>query len=220
MKTNRMVSIVLMASLLFPVPGLAQKAWQKVLGGAVVGAAVVGSLAKKKKNKSADETNAETTETASEADEVSASSRPERVTGLKIVTNHPDLEIKLKRCQVNGKTCVIDFIMTNYGNDTEISLHGTGGLGSGGTYKSTAFDDEGNEYGFAVQATNSGLGLHVKVDILTDVSIKCRIQIEGVASSATVFKRIMLATSCRTLGLNENKPIMFYNVPITREGDE
>ena len=216
MKTNRIVSIVLMASLLFPVSGLAQKAWEKVLGGAVVGAAVIGSLASKnKKDKSADEAQVEAVESASEADDISASSRPERVTGLKIVTNHPDLEIKLKRCQVSGKTCVIDFVMTNYGNDTKISL-----LGSGFTGNSTAFDDEGNEYRFAVQATNSGLDGYVTVDILTDVPIKCRIQIEGVASSASVFKRIKLCTDCSALGLNRDKPIMFYNVPITREGDE
>lgn len=217
MKTNRIVSIVLMASLLFPVSGLAQKAWEKVLGGAVVGAAVIGSLAgKKKKDKSADEVKAEVVETASEADEVSASSRPERVTGLKIVTNHPDLEIKLKRCQVSGKTCVIDFVMTNYGNDTMISL-----FGSSYGRNSTAFDDEGNEYRIAVQATNSSLSSYgVDVDILTDVPIKCRIQIEGVASSATMFKRIMLAAICDALGLDSSKPIMFYNVPITREGDE
>lgn len=217
MKTNRIVSIVLMASLLFPVSGLAQKAWEKVLGGAVVGAAVIGSLAgKKKKDKSADEVKAEVVETASEADEVSASSRPERVTGLKIVTNHPDLEIKLKRCQVSGKTCVIDFVMTNYGNDTKIDLYG-----SSSSDNSTAFDDEGNEYEFAVQATNSGLTYNwINPEILTDVPIKCRIQIEGVASSATMFKRIMLAARCDALGLYSSKPIMFYNVPITREGDE
>lgn len=216
MKTNRIVSIVLMASLLFPVSGLAQKAWEKVLGGAVVGATVISSLASKnKKDKSADEAQVEAVESASEADDISASSRPEQVTGLKIVTNHPDLEIKLKRCQVSGKTCVIDFIMTNYGNDTKIQL-----IGSQWSNESTAFDDEGNEYRFAVQATNSGLGGDVMVDILTDVPIKCRIQIEGVASSASVFKRIKLSTDCRVLGLNQNKPIMFYNVPITREGDE
>ena len=216
MKTNRIVSIVLMASLLFPVSGLAQKAWEKVLGGAVVGATVISSLASKnKKDKSADEAQVEAVESASEADDISASSRPEQVTGLKIVTNHPDLEIKLKRCQVSGKTCVIDFIMTNYGNDTKIQL-----IGSQWSNESTAFDDERNEYRFAVQATNSGLGGDVMVDILTDVPIKCRIQIEGVASSASVFKRIKLSTDCRVLGLNQNKPIMFYNVPITREGDE
>ena len=217
MKTNRIVSIVLMASLLFPVSGLAQKAWEEALGGALVGAAAIGALVgKNKKGKSADEAKAEATETASEADEISVSSRPERVTGLKIVTNHPDLEIKLKRCQVNGKTCVIDFIMTNYGNHTRINF-----WGSNSSDNSTAFDDEGNEYRIAVQATNSSLTYYaVGVDILTDVPIKCRIQIEGVASSATVFKRIKLVALCDALGLERHKPIMFYNVPITREGDE
>ena len=194
MKTNRIVSIVLMASLLFPVSGLAQKTWEKVLGGAVVGATVISSLASKnKKDKSADEAQVEAVESASEADDISASSRPERVTGLKIVTNHPDLEIKLKRCQVSGKTCVIDVVMTNYGNDTKISL-----LGAGFTGNSTAFDDEGNEYRFSVQATNSGLAREfVRVDILTDVPIKCRIQIEGVASSASVFSLFIVIKSDR-----------------------
>ena len=153
---------------------------------------------------------------AQAAERNDGSSVQQRSQGMRVVTNHPDLEIKIKRCQVNGKTCVIDFIMTNYGNDTRINF-----WGSNSSDNSTAFDDEGNEYRIAVQATNSSLTYYaVGVDILTDVPIKCRIQIEGVASSATVFKRIKLVALCDALGLERHKPIMFYNVPITREGDE
>ena len=50
---------------------------------------------------------------AQAAERNDGSSVQQRSQGMRVVTNHPDLEIKLKRCQVNGKTCVIDFIMTN-----------------------------------------------------------------------------------------------------------
>ena len=36
---------------------------------------------------------------------------------LKIVTNHPDFNIKVKRCAASGKTLVIDLIATNTGSE-------------------------------------------------------------------------------------------------------
>ena len=35
---------------------------------------------------------------------------------LKIVTNHPDFSIKVKRCAASGKTVVLDLILNNEGN--------------------------------------------------------------------------------------------------------
>lgn len=215
MKTNRLLSMMLAACMMFPVAGMAQS-WLKNLGvaaGVVAGSAILNAATKDK-----NDTNAEENANEGESGEISTSSRPERITGTKVVTNHPDLEIKIKRCQVSGNTCVIDFLMTNYGNDLNDMII----YGSWGSSNSTAFDDEANEYRFSVQVTNSGLdAYHVyNISLLTDVPIKCRIQIEKVASAATVFKRIHLATHAPSLGLNEKKPIIFYNVPISREGDE
>lgn len=215
MRMNRLFCFVLMACLVFPVSSYAQKTLEKVLGGAVIGAAVISTLvSKNKKAKAAKNADSEVAEATSETDDISASSSPGRIAGLKIVTNHPDLEIKLKRCQVNGKTCVIDLLMTNYGNDTTATFYTSDG--------SKAFDDEGNIYriyrmGFG--GTISVWDSHT-VNLLCDTPVRCRIEIEGVSSSATLWKRILLIARCGLLGLDDNKPIMFYNIPITREGDE
>ena len=62
--------------------------------------------------------------------------------GIKIITNHPDFKIKVKRCAASGKTVVIDLILTNEGtNDIE------GVYVCGGAWDcSEAYDDEGNIY--------------------------------------------------------------------------
>ena len=61
---------------------------------------------------------------------------------IKIVTNHPDFKIKVKRCAASGKTVYIDLILNNTGyNDVE----GLAAWGSGGN-ASEAYDDEGNIY--------------------------------------------------------------------------
>lgn len=150
------------------------------------------------------------------------SSVQQRSQGMRVVTNHPDLEIKVKRCQVSGKTCVIDFIMTNYGNDTTAEFYTSNASHVPMDTRTKAFDDEGNIY----EIHRIGFGGTIsdwpseRVNLLNDTPLRCRIEIEGVSSSATLWKRILLTAKCGSLGLQHNKPIMFYNVPITREGDE
>lgn len=208
MKTNRIFTIIVTMFLVLPFNSHAQ--FFKELG-KEVGSAVLSGLATSLKRENNQEEN------DSQDDDMPTSSRPTPVEGTKIVTHHPDLKIKLRRCEVNGKTCIIDFIITNYGADTGITLSGRNGY----IGESEAFDDEGNIYTPAVQLANSGIREDdVSCTLLNDVPIKARLQIEGVSSSATMFKRIHLVASCRTLGLNSNKPIMFYNIPISREGDE
>ena len=146
----------------------------------------------------------------------------QRSQGMRIVTNHPDLEIKLKRCQVSGKTCVIDFIMTNYGSDTSAQFYTSNASYVPQNTRTKAFDDEGNIY----EVHQMGFGGTISgwpsqdVNLLNDTPVRCRIEIEGVSASATLWKRILLTAKCGSLGLAHDKPIMFYNVPITREGDE
>ena len=206
MKTNRIFTIIVTMFLVLPFNSHAQ--FFKELG-KEVGSAVLSGLATSLKGENKQEEN------NSEDDDMPTSSRIAPVEGTKIVTHHPDLKIKLKRCEVNGKTCVIDLIMTNYGADTEISL-----CGSGYTDESFANDDEANRYRFSVQVTGGRLDSYASIDLLNDVPIKARLQIEGVSSSATMFKRIHLATRCESFGLYTSKPITFYNIPISREGDE
>lgn len=209
MKANRIFTIIAVLFLALPVAGQAQffKKLGKELGNAVLDGVKDGISGENKQQKS----------NLQESD-IPASNRPAPVEGTKIVTNHPDLKIKIKRCEVSGRTCVIDLIVTNYGADTYIRYI----FGSSGRNDTYAIDDEANQYELAVQAANSQPTYDTIYDIplLTDTPIKARIQIENVASAATMFKRIHLIAHCNALGLNDYKPIMFYNIPISREGDE
>ena len=196
MKTNRIFTIIVTMFLVLPFNSHAQ--FFKELG-KEVGSAVLSGLATSLKGENKQEEN------NSEDDDMPTSSRIAPVEGTKIVTHHPDLKIKLRRCEVNGKTCVIDLIMENLGSDTE----------------SFANDDEANRYTFSVQVTGRDLNYYsTKIELLNNVPIKARIQIEGVESAATMFKRIHLATRCESFGLYTSKPITFYNIPISRDGDE
>ena len=58
---------------------------------------------------------------------------------LKIVTNHPDFNIKVKRCAASGKTVVLDLILNNEGTN-DVKIDGVS------TYYSEAYDNEGNIY--------------------------------------------------------------------------
>jgi hypothetical protein len=46
---------------------------------------------------------------------------------LKIVTNHPDFKINVKRCAASGKTVIIDLILTNEGATDVEKIEGYGG---------------------------------------------------------------------------------------------
>ena len=135
---------------------------------------------------------------------------------LKIVTNHPDFNIKVKRCAASGKTVVLDLILKNEGtNDVEVN-----DVVVWGKY-SEAYDDEGNIY----QEDN----LKVKVanrkqyertsgsfKIPTGVPMRLSIQINEVSTSAESIARLSLLVDCPAWGLNSNKKVKFSNIPISR----
>ena len=136
---------------------------------------------------------------------------------IKIVTNHPDFKIKVKRCAASGKTVVIDLILTNEGtNDVE------GVTVSGGYWGSEAYDDEGNIYqkgNLSVKVANrneygetSG-----KFNIPTGVPMKLSIQINGVPQAAESIARLKLTVNCSAWGLNNQKPVKISNIPISRD---
>ncbi len=137
--------------------------------------------------------------------------------GTKIVTNHPDLKIKITRCIVNGRTCVIDMIFTNVGDRDlkEVFFY------SGYNGTTTAFDDEGNQYSKNILFGVASKGVEASVNVLlpSNVPLKMRMQIDDVPESATQFLRINLNIYCTQLNLRD-KPITITNVPITRDGDE
>lgn len=242
MKT-KIILWILAIMMVMPAPSYAQSNNSKksnkklekaatIAGGALVGAAVLGSLFKKKKK---DKQETETTEvqeaayvaesTEAVGEDIAANEEGVEVAvvgeelqrregAFKLVTNHPDFKIKVRRCEASGKTCVIDLIIENVGS-SDVDIHVKGGSWHG----LIAYDDEANQYesiGIAV-SDKWGLGTHT---LPANVPLKARIQVEGVAESATMFRRLDWKIDCRAWGLNENKPIKFINLPISREGDE
>lgn len=138
--------------------------------------------------------------------------------GLKIVTNHPDFKIKVKRCEASGKTVIVDLILINQGvNDVE-KIKGNGGWGNWG--RSEAYDDEGNIYdNIQVKVSNkenynsydSG-----EFNIPAGVPMKFSVKIDGVPQSAESIARLKLVFFYNGWGLNGDKPVKISNIPISR----
>lgn len=204
-----------------------------IVGGAVLGGVILGSLLKKKKKDKVEESTTEAQEATIvveetqfidgnasveegevvEFTETSANDSEERP--MRIITNHPDFKIKIKRCEAAGKTCVIDLIIENIGyEDVIIQTRGGGDCFIG-------YDDEMTEYtNIKISIGNSNwLGYWENRQLMANIPIKARIQIEGVPAAATMFRRIDWLINCRAWNLGENKKVKFLNIPITREGE-
>ena len=145
---------------------------------------------------------------------------------LKIVTNHPDFSIKVKRCAASGKTVIIDLILNNNGtNDVEDYNITTNTMG-GSVFNfsnSEAYDDEGNIYqseNLKVKIANRtayelyGSG---EFSIPSGVPMRLSIQINNVPQSAESIARLKLIFNCKVWGLNYDKPVRINNIPITRD---
>ncbi len=137
---------------------------------------------------------------------------------LKIVTNHPDFKIKVKRCAASGKTVVIDLILTNEGatDVEEIS-------GCGGCWGSEAYDNDGNIYqGDAIKvrvANRQDYSCHGSGEfkIPVDVPMRYSILIENVPASTESIARLSLILNCNKWGLNGDKRVKISNIPISRD---
>ena len=133
---------------------------------------------------------------------------------LKIVTNHPDLKIKVKRCAASGKSVYLELLLNNVGtNDVEAQAR---------SWKSIAYDNEGNIYeegNIKVKVANKAdYGFYSGMfDIPVGVPMKLSILIEGVTTAAETLSRFKLHLDCSKWGLSENKLIVFSNIPITRD---
>lgn len=200
------------ALLLLPMEGNAQK-WLKNLG-------KVAKEVEKVLDSTPSSTDTASSGTAESSSTNNATGEYQKG-GFKIVTNHPDLVIKLRRCKVSGKTCVIDLLVSNVG-DKDVSVNF-----NGGNNDSFAFDDEGNQYDkglFSTTIGNRNLSTYTTniFPLPANSPVKARIQIEGVAEEATLFTRIQLNVVSEEfrIGWYHKKYVTFYNVPITRDGDE
>ena len=143
--------------------------------------------------------------------------------GMKIVSNHPDFKIKVKRCAASGKTVVIDLILTNMGSQDVENLTVYGGSDWGNPKVSEAYDSEGN--------VHKGGSLRVKlanapsytdnnesqsIDLLPEVPVRMSVKIDGVPISAESFPRLKLYFNCEKWGLNYDKMVVIRNIPISR----
>lgn len=136
--------------------------------------------------------------------------------GIRIVTNHPDFKVKVKRCAASGKTVVIDLTLNNEGTNDVEKLQV---LSSG---NSEAYDDEGNIYkgeDLKVKVANSSNYYHWtdEFNIPVGVPMKLSIQLNGVPASAESIARLKLTVICRPWGLNGDKPVRISNIPISRD---
>ena len=147
---------------------------------------------------------------------------------LKIVTNHPDFNVKVKRCAASGKTVIIDLIFTNEGaNDvSKVSVNGGNGRNYTQWGPSEAYDDEGNIYhNISVRVANYQNYTYYEtpeIKIPVGVPMKCSVKIEGVDAAAQSIARMELFVNCPEwaighLGNSETaKPVKFSNIPIKR----
>ena len=148
---------------------------------------------------------------------------------LKIVTNHPDFNIKVKRCAASGKTVIIDLIFTNEGaNDVSgVSVNGGNGRNYTQWGPSEAYDDEGNIYrNISVRVANYQnytFDETPTIKIPVGVPMKCSVKIEGVDVSAQAIARMELFVNCKEWAIGHlgsdatAKPVKFSNIPITRK---
>lgn len=140
---------------------------------------------------------------------------------LKIVTNHPDFKIKIKRCAASGKTVVLDLILNNEGVNDVNGVMAFGGQGRWTWSCAEAYDDEGNIYqneNIKIKVANrpNYSGETGEFNIPTGVPIKLSLQFNYFSTSAESIARLKLVFLCDPWGLNGDKPVKFSNIPISR----
>ena len=144
-------------------------------------------------------------------------------TPIKIVTGHPDLKVKVKRCAASGKTIILDLVISNEGaRDVErFAL-----LGSPAWDRGEAYDDEGNIYNepnggkILLKVTNAAsYESHTNAfRLLSGIPMRVSVKIEDFSTSATSIAFLKLGVDCEELGLGDhNKSITFRNIPISRD---
>lgn len=138
---------------------------------------------------------------------------------IKIITGHPDFNIKVKRCVASDKTVLIDMVFINEGTQdvNRVKIH----LGNRG---SLAYDDEGNIYeggydqNISIKIANREYDPWYTSDfeILAGVPTKVTMKIKGVSLEAQSFAKIIMNFDCPAWDFN-NSPVTLRNIPISRK---
>ena len=135
--------------------------------------------------------------------------------GIKIITNHPDLKIKVKRCAANGKTVVLDLVFTNTSvSDADMRIC----MGNGET---KVHDDEGNEYSggydgpISVKIANKRPAQWVEdFTLIANVPTKVQWTITGIPNSVEEIARMQFKIICGSWSLDNY--VTIRNIPISR----
>lgn len=139
---------------------------------------------------------------------------------LRIETGHPDLLVKVTRCQASGDRLVMDLLVKNLCCETRLTFGGGNCFEYGG---STAFDDEGNKYtgmDFMVNWGKEQPGHIAKTILPENVPLKFRVTVTGLDKNAVSLTKVNLYCSSKELGMQwDNYYIELFNVPISRQGD-
>lgn len=142
---------------------------------------------------------------------------------LKIITNHPDFQLKVKRCAASGTNLIIDLIANNLGsNDVpnfEIAPQFI-----------VVYDDEGNIYNNCgakvanqqryVKQANAFTDKTPAVKVLPGVPLKISIKVEGVDKAASNIALMEIGVNCKAWDLDfykEKSRITLRNIPIARD---
>lgn len=136
---------------------------------------------------------------------------------MKIISGHPDFNIKVKRCAANGKTVVIDMVFTNRSeNDVDLEI--------GVMYEWTKIhDDQGNEYvnGMMDETITLKIGnkkptnYNEKFTLLSGVPTKAQWVIKGVPESCEEISRMQFNVDSEAWSLHDKSTIR--NIPIFRD---
>ncbi len=141
---------------------------------------------------------------------------------VEVVTNHPDFMVKVTRCVASEKSVIVDMTLTNNGSSAITDVYGFGGHRDIEYERSEAYDNEGNLYDdrhFKVKLANRkeydfGSGTF---NIPVKVPIKYSVCLEEVSPTAESISRLTLKFRCDAWGIDEHKPVMISNIPITRK---
>lgn len=121
---------------------------------------------------------------------------------------NPDLDVKVLRATYAGGKVLIDLLLTNFVDDTQIDIGGE---------KTMAVDDEGNTYDYSkvvvTKADGSGVAIGTSIDLPNEIGVKAKVRISNVDRNATGFQIIKLKVYANGgLQLSRNEPIVLKNI--------
>ena len=139
---------------------------------------------------------------------------------LKIITNHPDFDVKVKRCAASGKSVIIDMVFTNK-SDKDVMIDV---IANANGYWTVVYDDEGNKYegikgAITTKVANSGsyAGKVTDYRLISGIPVKVSFCINNVSTTAENIAYFEGVVFCKEWGIPaKDKWLIIRNIPITR----